>query len=78
MWICQTFCKEKMIMIEHIPLTWSVMFGCGWAGFAKPFARKTQIICVKIKIVGRQKLTNFCMRAFAILEVSKSSNIAII
>ncbi len=25
--------EKQMIMNEHIPLTWSVMFGCGWAGF---------------------------------------------
>jgi hypothetical protein len=32
--ILQTFGKEKVIMIERIPLTWSAMFGCGWADFA--------------------------------------------
>jgi len=41
----QIFAKTlQMIMNERIPLTWSVMFGCGWADFAKPLRGKMIMI----------------------------------
>ena len=50
-----------MIIIERIPLTWSVVFGCGWADFANLLPGKndhdraysTHLVCYVWMWMGR-------------------------